>query len=63
MCGLRFLAGNFWDTEFAKDVAFGYKSSNLHDWVEEKTGGRIPASTVASVSIKLLRKGVPDAVC
>ncbi|XLR34999.1 hypothetical protein S83_062899, partial [Arachis hypogaea] len=49
------------DTEFAKDAAFGYKSSNLHDWVEEKTGGRIPASTVASVSIELLRKGGPDA--
>ncbi|KAL1339273.1 hypothetical protein AAHE18_U023800 [Arachis hypogaea] len=51
------------DTEFAKDAAFGYKSSNLRDWVEEKTGGRIPASTVASVSIELLRKGGPDAVC
>ncbi|XP_025668643.2 uncharacterized protein [Arachis hypogaea] len=51
------------DTEFAKDAVFGYKSSNLRDWVEEKTGGRIPASTVASVSIELLRKGGPDAVC
>ncbi|XP_072068424.1 uncharacterized protein [Arachis hypogaea] len=51
------------DTEFAKDAAFGYKSSNLRDWVEEKTGGRIPASTVTSVSIELLRKGGQDAIC
>nr|XP_048329007.1 uncharacterized protein LOC107418532 isoform X2 [Ziziphus jujuba var. spinosa] len=51
------------ETEFAKDAAFGYKSSNLREWVEEKTGGRIPASSVTSISIQLLRKGGPDAVC
>ncbi|KAJ7975240.1 ketose-bisphosphate aldolase class-II family protein [Quillaja saponaria] len=51
------------DTEFAKDAAFGYKSSNLREWVEEKTAGRIPASSVISISIQLLRKGGPDAVC
>ncbi|CAL1393091.1 unnamed protein product [Linum trigynum] len=51
------------DTEFAKDAAFGYKSSNLCEWVEEKTKGRIPARDVTSVSIELLRKGGPDAVC
>uniref|UniRef100_A0A2N9EI94 Four-carbon acid sugar kinase nucleotide binding domain-containing protein n=1 Tax=Fagus sylvatica TaxID=28930 RepID=A0A2N9EI94_FAGSY len=50
------------DTEFAKDAAFGYKSSNLREWVEEKTGGRIPASRVTSISIQLLRKGGTDAV-
>ncbi|KAK7314652.1 hypothetical protein VNO77_33179 [Canavalia gladiata] len=53
-------AGN---TEFAKDAAFGYKSSNLRDWIEEKTNGRILASSVISISIQLLRKGGPDAVC
>ncbi|CAN1346094.1 L-threonate dehydrogenase [Linum perenne] len=51
------------DTEFAKDAAFGYKSSNLREWVEEKTVGRISASDVTSISIQLLRKGGPDAVC
>ncbi|KAI6683528.1 hypothetical protein NL676_029441, partial [Syzygium grande] len=51
------------DTEFAKDAAFGYRSSNLREWVEEKTGGRIPAGGVSSISIPLLRKGGPDAVC
>ncbi|XP_042503189.1 uncharacterized protein LOC122080300 [Macadamia integrifolia] len=51
------------DTEFAKDAAFGYRSSNLREWVEEKTKGRVPASSVASISIHLLRKGGPSAVC
>ncbi|KAJ0668284.1 putative fructose-bisphosphate aldolase [Helianthus annuus] len=51
------------DTEFAKDASFGYKSSNLCEWVEEKTKGRIPASSVSSVSIQLLRNGGPAAVC
>ncbi|KAI3744806.1 hypothetical protein L1987_57899 [Smallanthus sonchifolius] len=51
------------DTEFAKDASFGYKSSNLREWVEEKTRGRIPASSVSSVSIQLLRNGGPTAVC
>ncbi|XP_052181306.1 uncharacterized protein LOC127794335 [Diospyros lotus] len=51
------------DTEFAKDAAFGYKSSNLREWVEEKTRGRIQASSVTSISIRLLRKGGPRAVC
>ncbi|KDP25980.1 hypothetical protein JCGZ_22710 [Jatropha curcas] len=51
------------ETEFAKDAAFGYKSSNLREWVEEKTQGRVPANTVTSISIQLLRKGGPNAVC
>ncbi|KAL0307905.1 UNVERIFIED_CONTAM: D-tagatose-1,6-bisphosphate aldolase subunit GatY [Sesamum angustifolium] len=51
------------ETEFAKDASFGYKSSNLREWVEEKTSGRIPASSIASISIQLVRKGGPGAVC
>nr|XP_043629292.1 uncharacterized protein LOC122600609 [Erigeron canadensis] len=50
------------ETEFAKDASFGYKSSNLREWVEEKTSGRIPANSVSSVSIQLLRTGGPKAV-
>ncbi len=42
-------------TEFARDASFGYRASNLRDWVEEKTGGRIPAAGVISVSIEDLR--------
>ncbi|KAG9148435.1 hypothetical protein Leryth_016916, partial [Lithospermum erythrorhizon] len=51
------------ETEFSKDASFGYTSSNLREWVEEKTGGHISASHVTSISIPLLRKGGPDAVC
>ncbi|KAH7679774.1 Fructose-bisphosphate aldolase protein [Dioscorea alata] len=51
------------ETEFSKDASFGYKSSNLREWVEEKTKGRIAASSVVSISIPLLRTGGPTAVC
>ncbi len=33
-------------TEFARDSVFGYTHSYLPDYVEEKTGGRIPAGRV-----------------
>lgn len=43
------------ETEFANDRSFGYRSSNLRDWVEEKTAGRIRAADVVSISIDDLR--------
>jgi uncharacterized protein YgbK (DUF1537 family) len=49
-------------TEFARDKTFGYQSSNLREWVEEKTAGRVPASQVHSISIETLRCGGPQAV-
>ena len=42
-------------TEFAKDKTFGYKSSNLKEWVCEKTNGEVKASDVVSVSLEELR--------
>jgi uncharacterized protein YgbK (DUF1537 family) len=51
------------ETEFAKDAAFGYKSSNLRQWVEEKTRGRVSEKQVSTISINLLRKEGPNAVC
>lgn len=51
------------ETEFAKDASFGYTSSNLKQWVEEKTKGRISANQVSTISISLLRKEGPNAVC
>ncbi|KAA9162569.1 hypothetical protein FPZ12_010925 [Amycolatopsis acidicola] len=45
------------DTEFAKDATFGFTSSRLADWVEEKSGGRIPASEVAELTVDDLRAG------
>ncbi|KAL2644219.1 hypothetical protein R1flu_011806 [Riccia fluitans] len=50
-------------TEFSQDAVFGYKSSNLRKWVEEKTEGKVLAEDVASVSLELIRKEGPDAVC
>lgn len=49
-------------TEFARDTAFGYRASNLREWVAEKTGGAIPAESVASISLAELRQGGPLAV-
>ncbi len=50
------------DTPFAKDTVFGYTRSNLKEWVEEKTKGRIKASNVVSVSLKDIRLRGPEAV-
>jgi uncharacterized protein YgbK (DUF1537 family) len=50
------------ETQFARDAAFGYRASNLREWVEEKTGARVHAADVASVSLKDIRLGGPDRV-
>jgi uncharacterized protein YgbK (DUF1537 family) len=50
------------ETEFAKDSVFGYHSSNLCQWVEEKTGGQIASAAVISISIEDIRKGGPERV-
>ncbi len=49
-------------SEFAKDASFGYHNSDLRDWVEDKTGGRIPRSAVATVTLTDIRQGGPDRV-
>jgi uncharacterized protein YgbK (DUF1537 family) len=49
-------------TEFAADAVFGYRSSNLRDWVEEKTRGHIAAADVASLSLDDIRLGGPARV-
>jgi uncharacterized protein YgbK (DUF1537 family) len=50
------------ETEFASDASFGYASSNLAAWVEEKTTGRIRASEVTSVGLADIREGGPERV-
>lgn len=50
------------DTPFAKDLAFGYSHSNLKEWVNEKTKGRVPSNEVVSISLHDLRLGGPEAV-
>jgi uncharacterized protein YgbK (DUF1537 family) len=49
-------------TEFASDPTFGYSSSNLANWVEEKTRGRIAAGSVLSVGLPDIREGGPERV-
>jgi len=49
-------------TPFARDAAFGFSSSNLRDWVTEKTGARLARETVQSVSIEDIRLGGPEKV-
>ena len=50
------------ESQFAKDATFGYKSSNLRDWVVEKSAGSISQDRVTSISLETIRKGGPDAV-
>ncbi|KAL6920638.1 hypothetical protein ACHAPO_004675 [Fusarium lateritium] len=50
------------DTPFAKDATFGYKSSNLRDYVVEKSKGQIPHSNIDSIDLEAIRAGGPDAV-
>lgn len=45
------------ETPFARDAAFGYHHSNLREWVEEKTRGRVRAGDVASISLSDSRAG------
>jgi uncharacterized protein YgbK (DUF1537 family) len=50
------------DTPFAKDMVFGYSYSNLKDWVEEKSGGKIKASEIVSCSLEDIRRGGPEII-
>lgn len=50
------------ETEFADDPRFGYRSSYLPEWVEEKSGGRIRASQVTLIRLADLREGGPSRV-
>jgi uncharacterized protein YgbK (DUF1537 family) len=49
------------ETAFAADATFGYRSSNLREWVEEKTGGRVERDQVAALTLDIIRSGT-DAV-
>ena len=49
-------------TEFARDAAFGYQSSDLRDFVAEKSAGRTRPGDVRSISLTDIRRGGPDRV-
>jgi uncharacterized protein YgbK (DUF1537 family) len=64
---VHYLAEGEWlvptaETEFARDTVFGYHSSNLREWVEEKTNGKVAAATVFSISLEDIRIGGPERV-
>jgi len=44
------------ETPFAKDNTFGYKNSNLKDWIIEKYEEKIDAENIESLSVDALRK-------
>jgi uncharacterized protein YgbK (DUF1537 family) len=50
------------ETAYAQDAAFGYRASDLTEWVAEKTGGQIAASAVESISLDEIRHGGPSRV-
>jgi uncharacterized protein YgbK (DUF1537 family) len=50
------------ETEFARDAAFGYRSSDLRDLVAERSAGRIRREDVLSVTLADLRIGGPSRV-
>jgi uncharacterized protein YgbK (DUF1537 family) len=50
------------DTEFAQDATFGYRSSNLREFVAEKSGGTIRAADVHSIGLADIRLGGPTRV-
>ncbi|MGF7003576.1 uncharacterized protein YgbK (DUF1537 family) [Lachnospiraceae bacterium PFB1-21] len=45
------------ETEFAKDRTFGYRSSNLTNYIEEKTEGKYLAKDVCVIDLEDLRAG------
>jgi uncharacterized protein YgbK (DUF1537 family) len=45
------------ETPFAQDATFGFTSSDLREWVAEKTGGLVPASDVAALTVDVIRSG------
>lgn len=57
-------AGNFvpvGETRFARDPRFPYSSSDLREWVAERTRGRYPADSVIAITLDMVRTS-PDAV-
>jgi len=45
------------ETEFARDATFGYRSSELARYVEEKSGGRFAAADVVVLDLGVVRGG------
>lgn len=50
------------ESEFAKDATFGFNSSNLKDFLAEKSAGAIDSDQVLSLSLETIRTGGAAAV-
>jgi uncharacterized protein YgbK (DUF1537 family) len=50
------------ETEFAGDATFGYRASNLREYVAEKSGGTVASSAVHSIGLHDIRVGGPSRV-
>ena len=48
------------ETEFASDATFGFANSELARYVEEKSHGRFPASSVIVLDLNVIRAAGPD---
>jgi uncharacterized protein YgbK (DUF1537 family) len=44
------------ESDFAKDAHFGYKSSNLVDWIVEKSQGKIRKESIITISLDEIRQ-------
>jgi len=49
------------ESEFARDATFGYRASNLVNWVAEKTAGAVTPADVVTIGLEQLRTE-PEAV-
>lgn len=49
-------------TPFAKDATFGYRSSNLRDYVLEKAGGKFTEQNIFSITLEDIRLGGAEKV-
>ncbi len=50
------------ETEFARDATFGYSSSDLREFLAERSGGALSAGDVTSLDLEDIRGGGPDRV-
>jgi uncharacterized protein YgbK (DUF1537 family) len=50
------------ETEFARDATFGYRASDLREFVAEKSGGAVAASDVEHITLEDVRTGGPERV-
>jgi len=50
-------------TPFARDATFGYRSSNMRDWVVEKSCGSVSKDCTISLDLTLIRQHGPSGVC